>query len=105
MMSDSEAQASEQQIENKINKELEKLKYYLEQTDELIEEQDLREIETVKLNKRTKAILEQIYSLVSTAQETKVELGKSTSQEIRQWKKEVRDRYTPWVNEMNKHKG
>jgi hypothetical protein len=105
MMSDSEAQASEQQIENKINKELEKLKYYLEQTDELIEEQDLREIETVKLNKRTKAILEQIYSLVSTAQGTKVELGKSTSQEIRQWKKEVRDRYTPWVNEMNKHKG
>jgi hypothetical protein len=105
MMSDSEAQASEQQIENKINKELEKLKYYLEQTDEIIEEQDLREIETVKLNKRTKAIMEQIYSLVSTAQETKVELGKSTSQEIRQWKKEVRDRYTPWVNEMNKHKG
>ena len=103
MMSDSEAQASEQQIENKINKEIEKLKYYLEQTDELIEEQDLKEIETV--NKRTKAILDQIYSLVSTAQETKVELGKSTSQEIRQWKKEVRDRYTPWVNEMNKHKG
>jgi hypothetical protein len=105
MMSDSEAQASEQQIENKINKELEKLKYYLEQTDEIIEEQDLREIETVKLNKRTKAIMEQIYSLVSTAQETKVELGKSTSQEIRQWKKEVRDRYTPWVNEMKEHKG
>ena len=99
-MSDSEAQASEQQIENKINKEIEKLKYYLEQTDELIEEQDLKEIETV--NKRTKAILDQIYSLVSTAQETKVELGKSTSREIRQWKKEVRDRYMPWVNEMNK---
>jgi hypothetical protein len=56
MMSDSEAQASEQQIENKINKEIEKLKYYLEQTDEFIEEQDLREIETV--NKRTKAILD-----------------------------------------------
>ena len=89
-MSDSEAQASEQQIENKINKEIEKLKYYLEQTDELIEEQDLRENETV--NKRTNAILDQIYSLVSTAQETKVELGKSTSREIRQWKKEVRDR-------------
>jgi hypothetical protein len=60
-MSDSEAQVSEQQIENKINKEIEKLKYYLQQTDELIEEQDLREIETV--NKRTKAILDQIYSL------------------------------------------
>jgi hypothetical protein len=60
-MSDPEAQASEQQIENKINKEIEKLKYYLEQTDELIEEQDLKEIETV--NKRTKAILDKIYSL------------------------------------------
>ena len=63
MMSDSEAQASEQQIENKINKEIEKLKlkYYLEQTDEFIEEQDLREIETV--NKRTKAILDPIINI------------------------------------------
>jgi hypothetical protein len=86
-MSDPEAQASEPQIENKINKEIEKLKYYLEQTDELIEEQDLREIKTV--NKCTKAILDQMYSLVSTAQERKVELGKSTSREIRQWEKEV----------------
>jgi hypothetical protein len=46
--------------------------------------------------------LDQIYSLFSTAQETKVELGKSASREIRQWKKEVRDRHMPWVNEMNK---
>ena len=60
-------QTSEQQIENKINKEIDKVKYYLEQTDELIEERDLREIE--KVNKRTKVILDEIYNLVSTAQE------------------------------------
>ena len=36
-----------QQIEIKIDKELEKLKYYLENTDELIEDDDLREMEAV----------------------------------------------------------
>ena len=50
---------SEQQIESKINKGIEKLKYYLEQADELIEDDTWREIETV--NKRTKAILDEIY--------------------------------------------
>ena len=91
---------SEQQIESKIDKEIEKLKYYLEQTNELIEENDLREIETV--NKRTKAILDEIYNLVSTAQEMKVEQGKDTPRAIRQWKKSVREKYMPWVSEMNK---
>ena len=52
--------SSEQQIESKIGKEIEKLKYYLEQTDELIEDDDWREIETV--NKLTKAILDEIYN-------------------------------------------
>ena len=56
---------------NKSKVKLEKLKYYLEQMNELIEDDDLRETETV--NKRTKAILDEIYNLVSTAQEMKVE--------------------------------
>ena len=107
-MSDTELQqtvqagvnTSEQQIESKIDKEIEKLKYFLEQTNELIEENDLREIETV--NKRTKAILDEIYNLVSTAQEMKVEQGKDTPRAIRQWKKSVREKYMPWVSEMNK---
>ena len=91
---------SEQQIEMKIDKEIEKLKYYLEQTDELIDENDLKEIETI--NKRTKAILDEIYNLVSTAQEMKVEHEKDTSRAMRQWKKDVREKYMPWVSEMNK---
>ena len=60
----------------------------------------MREIETV--NKRTKAILDEIYNLVSTAQEMKVEQGKDTPRAIRQWKKSVREKYMPWVSEMNK---
>ena len=32
----------------------------------------------------------------------KVERGIETSRTIRQWKKDVRDKYMPWVNEMSK---
>ena len=60
----------------------------------------MKEIETV--NKRTKAILDEIYNLVSTAQEMKVEHAKDTPRAIRQWKKDVREKYMPWVSEMNK---
>ena len=91
---------SEQQIKSKIDKEIEKLKYYLEQMNKLIDENDLRPIEMV--NKCTKAILDEIYNLVLTAQEMKVEQGKDTPRAIHQWKKSVRGKYMPWVSEMNK---
>ena len=91
--------SSEQQIESNIGKEIEKLKYYLEQTDELIEDDDCREIETV--NKRTKTILDEIYKLVSSAQAIKIEHGQDTPRAIRQWRKDVREKYMPLVREMN----
>ena len=45
--SDQTEQIKEKQIENKVNKEIDKLKYYLEQADKLTEEKVLREIEAV----------------------------------------------------------
>ena len=33
----------------------------------------------------------------------KVDFGTNTTQAIRQWKKEVLDKYMPWVKKMNKH--
>ena len=80
--SDQTEQIKEKQIENKVNKEIDKLKYYLEQADELTEEKVLREIEAV--NTRAKAILDEIYNLVSTAQEMKVDFGTNTTPAIRQ---------------------
>ena len=91
---------SEQEIESKIGKDIEKLKYYLEQTNELIEDDDWREIGTV--NKRTKTILHEIYKLFSSVQAIKIEHGKDTPRAIRQWRKDVREKYMPWVKEMNK---
>ena len=72
----------------------------MEKTDELIENDDWREIEI--LNKRAKAILDEIYLLVSSAQAIKIEHGKDTPRAIRQWSKDVREKYMPWVREMNK---
>ena len=80
---------SEQEIKSKIGKDIEKLKYYLEKTDELIEDDDCREIETV--NKRTKTILDEIYKLFSSVQAIKIEHGKDTPRAIRQWRKDVRN--------------
>ena len=88
--SDQTGQTKEKQIENKINKEVDTLKYYLEQADDLNEEKDLREIEAV--NTRAKPILYEIYNLVSTAQEMVVDLGTNTTRAIRQWTKEVNDK-------------
>ena len=79
----------EKELEIKLNKEIEKLKYYLEETDELIEEKDYKEIETV--SKRSETILNEIYSLVSSMQEVKVDRGEYTARAIRQWNKSAKE--------------
>ena len=85
----------ESELETKINKEIEKLKYYLEQTDELIEERDYNDIETV--SKRSESILDEIYNLVFCMQEVKVDQGEYTARAIRQWKKTAKEIYAPWL--------
>ena len=99
-MDDPEPNEEEQQMEVRINKEIDKLKYYLEQTDDLINEKDYKEMETV--SKRTTSILDEIYNLVSRMQEVKVERGTYTARTIRQWKKNTKDKYSPWIAEINK---
>lgn len=64
---------AERQLQAEIDKEIEKLKYYLEQTDELIVEGDFVEIEVV--NKRTKVIHNKLCHLVAHVQEVKIERG------------------------------
>ncbi|XP_028415672.1 uncharacterized protein LOC114539136 [Dendronephthya gigantea] len=100
MTDEVEPNEKERELETKMNKEIEKLKYYLEQTDELIEERDYKEIETV--SKRSEFILDEIYNLVSTMQELKLDRGEYTARAIRQWKKTAKETYSPWVLELSK---
>lgn len=82
-----------------ITKEIDKLKYYAEQTDETIEEGDLNEIRTI--NSRTTAILDKLNGLVASVQELKIDRGE-TPRTVRQWKKEIKDKYSPWVEQISK---
>ena len=90
----------EKDLEIKLNKEIEKLKYYLEETDELIEEKVYKEIETV--SKRSETILNEIYSLVSSMQKVKVDRGEYTARAIRQSKKSAKELYMPWASRLDK---
>ena len=81
----------EKQKEVEIDKEIEKLKYYLEPIDDIIEEGDYAEIEVVK--KRTDAIFDKVNNLVASVQELKIDRGAETQRAIRQWKKDTKDKY------------
>jgi uncharacterized protein YqgV (UPF0045/DUF77 family) len=93
-------ETAEKQKEVEIDKEIEKLKYYLEPIDDIIEEGDYAEIEVVK--KRTDAIFDKVNNLVASVQELKIDRGAETQRAIRQWKKDTKDKYAQWVPKMNK---
>ena len=63
-------ETAEKQKEVEIDKEIEKLKYYLEPIDDIIEEGDYAGIEIVK--KRTDAIFDKVNNLVASVQELKL---------------------------------
>jgi hypothetical protein len=93
-------ETAEKQKEVEIDKEIEKLKYYLEPIDDIIEEGDYAEIEVVK--KRTDAIFDKVNNLVASVQELEIDRGAETQRAIRQWKKDTKDKYAQWVPKMNK---
>ena len=83
----------EKDQEKKIRKEIEKLKFYLEDVDELLESEDFNEIKQVC--KRTQQIQDNMNDLVSHLQELKIELGNSTQRSIRQWTRDLKAEYAP----------
>ena len=83
----------EKDQEKKIRKEIEKLQFYLEDVDELIEGEDFSEIKQVC--KRTQEIQDKLNDMVSQLQELKIELGHSTQRSIRQWTRDLKAEYTP----------
>ena len=83
-----------------VEEEIEKLEYYLEESDEMIEEGDFVEIEVT--HNRTTAIHDKLCNLIARVQELKTERGIETARAIRQWKKDTKERYAPWTLQMGK---
>ena len=83
----------EQDLKKKIRKEIDKLKFYLEEGDELLENCDYSEIALTC--KRTDEIQDLLNDLMSTLQDLKIDRGISTQREVRQWKNDLKATYTP----------
>ena len=99
-MSDNEGTAAqgpredEQRLESEIQKEINKLKYFLEETDDLIQIKDYTEMEIV--TKRADKIVDTLSDLISHAEELKIDSGAS-SRSVRQWKKDIKSSYAALI--------
>lgn len=91
---------TEKDLLAKVEKEIEKLKYYLAESDEMIEEGDFVEVEVT--HNRTTAIHDKLCNFIVQVQELKIERGIETARAIRQWKKDTKERYAPWTLQMGK---
>ena len=76
--------------EEEIGKEIVKLKYFADQTDELLEGKDFKEIELVV--SKMEEIHGKISNLILQFEEMNIEAGKS-ARTIRQWKKETKEKF------------
>ena len=99
-MSDGEeASEDEQRLVKEIDKEISNLRYFLEETKELIEIKDYTEMEIV--NKRAGNIITTLSDLVSQTEELKIERGLSP-RSVRQWKKDIKAKYAALNNDNEK---
>ena len=105
-MSDSEEKAdtwhncdNEQQLEKEIDKEKQKLKYFLDKTDKLIKLRDYTEMDIA--NRRVEKIVGKLSDLISQAEEMKIDHDIS-AQSVRQWKKDMKATYTIFLVEKEK---
>ena len=83
-------------LESEIEKEISKLRFYLEETGELLESKDYEEMRTVDV--RTTKISERLSELIARAQELKIEQQES-SRNVRQWKKDIKLSYAPLMEQ------
>ena len=88
------------QLQAEIDKEIEKLKYYLEESDELIKIEDLLEIEII--NKRSELIHDMLCNIVDQVHKVNIDRGVETARAVRQWKKDTKEKYAPWIHQMQK---
>jgi NTP pyrophosphatase (non-canonical NTP hydrolase) len=86
----SQVDEQEKILESKISKAVDKLKFYLEKTDELIENNEISELRVA--SKRTDEIRDELNDLISHVQELKLDSGNTTQRAIRLWKKDLKRR-------------
>ena len=86
-------------LERNIDKEITKLKYYMEPSDELIENNDYLEMEIAV--KQGIQIVDKITDLISQLEGVKVDSGVSP-REVRQWKKDKKNVFFPFIQEKEK---
>ena len=98
--SHSEVAEEERELERKIKKEIEKLQFYLEESEELLETEDFNEIKLTC--KRTEEIQDRLNDFVSNPQELKIERGNITQRAVRQWKKDLKSTYAPLLDKRTK---
>ena len=89
----------EKKFEDEINKEISKLKYFLEEADELIENRDYAEMDI--LDKRAGKIINKLTDIIAQTEELKLDNG-TTPRAVRQWKKDVRTKYLSLVEDKEK---
>jgi hypothetical protein len=88
----------EKKLEDEINKEISKLKYFLEEAGELIESRDYDEMGI--LEKRAEKIINKLTDIIAQTEEMKLDNG-TTPRTVRQWKKDVRSSYLSLVQEKD----
>ena len=76
-----------------------KLKYFLEETNEIIQAKDYGEMEAI--NNRAGKIIVKISELISQTEELKIDNGK-TPRSVRQWEKETRSKYSALIEDKEK---
>ena len=78
---------NEQQLEKEIDKEKQKLKYFLDETDKLIKLRDYTETDIA--NRQVEKIVGKFSDLISQAEEMKIDHDVSALS-VRQWKKDMK---------------
>ena len=82
---------NEKVLEDDIRKENDKLGFYVEEIDELIEAKDYEEMKVVE--RRVSNITERLSDLIAQVPESKIDRGVS-SKSVRQWNKDTKSKYT-----------
>eukprot|EP00794_Sanderia_malayensis_P002861 gene2861-3307_t len=90
---------TEEEMEKQIEVEIKKLTYYSEQAEEVIDNEDYEEIKMIA--ERAEAIQGKLGRLIMKMEELKIENGRS-AREVRQWKKETKDRFKQEVEDKER---
>ena len=88
-----------QRLDGEIEKEINKLKYFLGEVDELTQLKYYTEMEIV--TRRAEKIVDKLSDLISQAEVLKID-GGASPRSVRQWKKDVKSRYVDLMADKEK---